>query len=344
MAAEVDLAAPGPPPPPVAPVAAGHASAIELDFDARSYTPIEPAAARAAMTAGRFVWLDVDSTHASEARAQIAALGVLSEQVVDELFSGDPGTQVARYDDYLHMMVACCRLDDDGALQLERLDAVIGPNFFLTVHAGDRPVVDAMRRECRGDFLRFAKTPSFLVYELWDHLTEHYVKVQKRLEVRVEHLQAALFRDVDDAVFLRVAEVGASLLQFRSVLLPARTVLAELATRRSLFISEATQGFLGNMAGTIERVLQDLLVDRDSLTQSLHLHMSLITHRTNRAMNKLTVLSTIFLPLSFVCGVYGMNFEVLPELHWHYGYLFFWVLTITVATTVLLAARRTRLL
>ena len=86
------------------------------------------------------------------------------------------------------------------------------------------------------------------------------------------------------------------------------------------------------------------MVDRDILAQSLDLHMSMVTHRTNRVMNKLTIISAIFLPLTFLCGVYGMNFDRFPELHWRYGYEFFWGLTATIVTVLVFLLRRNRML
>ncbi len=161
----------------------------------------------------------------------------------------------------------------------------MGERFLLTVHKGAATFMDATRRAYKADFYRFAKSPSFLLYELWDHLIENYLSVQKRFEERVERLQAELIGQVDDDVFAQVSEIGADLLHFRKILLPARSVLTDLSTRKSLFISEATQPFLANMVGTVERVLQDLLVDRDILSESLNLYMSMVSHRTNRVMN-----------------------------------------------------------
>ena len=108
--------------------------------------------------------------------------------------------------------------------------------------------------------------------------------------------------------------------------------------------SEATQPYLANMAGTVERVLQDVLVDRDILSDSLNNYMSMVAHRTNRVMSRLTVVSMIFLPLSFLCGVYGMNFEVMPELKWQFGYAGFWGMALLIATSLLVFMRRAKVL
>jgi magnesium transporter len=165
------------------------------------------------------------------------------------------------------------------------------------------------------------------------------------MEERVEALQNELRGErVDDRVFARISELGADLLHFRKILLPARAVLTDLATRKSLFVSEATQHFLANIVGTVEHVLQDLLVDREILSESLNLYMSIVSHRTNQVMKRLTVVSVIFLPLTFLCGVYGMNFEILPELGWHYGYLYFWMVVVAVVVGLLSLMRRARIL
>ena len=147
----------------------------------------------------------------------------------------------------------------------------------------------------------------------------------------------------DDRVFARVSALGAALLNFRKVVLPARGVLSDLATRRSLFLSETTQHLLGNLVSSAERVLQDLLVDRDILSESLNLYMSLVSHRTNQVMKRLTVVSVIFLPLTFLCGVYGMNFEHLPELKWQYGYPLFWFAVALIVGGIVWFSRRARL-
>ena len=229
--------------------------------------------------------------------------------------------------------------------ELERADVIIGEHFLFTVHRGDVVFLESTRREYHSDFVRFARSPSFLLYELWDHLLENYLSVQKRVEERVEALQNELRQDeVEDSIFGQISDLGADLLNFRKILLPARAVLTDLSSRKSIYVSEATQPFLANMVGTVEHVLQDLIVDRDILRDSLDLHMSLVGHRTNEVMKRLTVVSVVFLPLTFLVGVYGMNFEVLPELKWRYGYAFFWALVLAVVVGLTWVLRRKRML
>lgn len=153
-------------------------------------------------------------------------------------------------------------------LDLERLDVIISAQSMVTLHRADIGFLRAVKREYLTDFVRHAASPSFLLYELWDHLLDNFVAVQKALEDRVVGIQRALAGNPDESIFRDSSELASQLLQYRKVVLPARTVLTDLSLRKSAFVSEASQAFLSNMAGTVERILQDILVDRDILSDS----------------------------------------------------------------------------
>lgn len=314
-----------------------------FDFGAKTIHDCSLDELRGAVVANRYAWIDINYTDPAAARALLQGRGIVGEEVLEAALSRDAATQLARYDDCLHLALTGCRLQGDS-FTLERVDAIVTEAYLLTIHSGPVVFLDAVRKHHRADFVRFAKSPSFLLYELWDHLVENYIGVQKRFEERVERLQRGLGGEVTDATFSQVSELAADLLHLRKVVLPARGVLSELATRRSLFVSESTQGFLANMVGTIERVLQDLLVARDILSGSLNLYLSRVSHQTNMVMTRLTVVSIIFLPLSFLCGVYGMNLKNIPETTWEHGYATFWLICFCIVASLLWFMRKNRLL
>jgi magnesium transporter len=177
-----------------------------------------------------------------------------------------------------------------------------------------------------------------------DALIDSFEPVSKELDAAVEAMQLRLQVSFDETVFDEFAKLGADLLHLRKILAPTRNVLDELATRKSRFVPEGTQPYLGGMVPRVERILQDVMVDREILSESLNLHMAIGDHKLNKVMQKLTVVSSVFLPLTFICGVYGMNFEVLPEKDWQYGYLYFWILCGVITTFVLYLMKRIKLL
>lgn len=316
---------------------------VELDFKTKQHRKLSVGDVKASMESGKFVWIDVDIARSDEAIKLLTTLNLCAPEIVDDAMSREPATQIARYDDYIHLVLSGCRLSGHK-FDLERVDAMMGENYLLTLHKGAPVFLEAVRRSYINDFVRFAQSPSFLLYELWDHLVDNYLHVHKKFEDRVEQVQQMLIGDVKDSIFGEASELDADLLHLRKVVLPARAVLTDLSTRKSPFVSEATQPYLGNMVGTIERVLQDVLVDRDILAGSLNNYMSLVAHKTNQIMSKLTVVSIIFLPLTFLCGVYGMNFEVIPELKWQYGYIYFWSSVALLVLGLLWLMRRNKLL
>jgi magnesium transporter len=316
---------------------------VALDFANKREMAVAVDEIPAAMEAGNFVWIDVDATDRGQARQVLEGLHLVDEDVILAALREEAQTHYARYDHYLHVIVSGYH-PRGSELELQPISVVLGERFLLTVHRGTVDFLRAVRRDYHSDFVRFARSPSFLLYEIWDHLIENYLHTQKLMGERVEALQAELqAEEVPASVFARVSQLGSDLLHFRKVLLPARAVLADLSTRRSLFLSEATQRFLGNMVSTIDHLLQDMLVDRDILSESLNLHMSLVGHHTNQIMKKLTAVSVVFLPLTFLVGIYGMNFDVFPEVKWRFGYLYFWVLVAVIVFVILRIIRRARL-
>lgn len=309
--------------------------AVTFDFEKKHDRVVSLEEARSLAAAGRFVWIDILAVEEGEARRILGSFDLIDREVIDDILTREPATQHARFDRYLHGVVSACLVTAHG-FELERVDYVVSEHLYLTVHRTGVGFLNRVKRQYHADFVRFAKTPSFLLYEIWDQLLESYLQVQKLMEQRVEELALALSSGaVSDEIFARTASLGSDLLHFRKVVLPARMVLADLSTRRSHLLSEATQAFLGNMVGTVEHVLQDVLVDRDILSEALNLHMSLMGHRTNQVMRRLTIVSIVFLPLSFLAGVYGMNFRVLPELDWQYGYVYFWGIAILAVLGIL---------
>ena len=317
---------------------------IEFDFERKiersaGFERFGPAAEE-----GHYLWLDIDvAGDPAGARALLSELELIDPMLLADALESEPDTRVRRFDDYLFLALTGCRIRDDS-LVTERVSVVVAEFFLLTIHHGQVAFLDEMLRDYRGDFLRFAKGPAFLVYELLSQLTENFLVGQRHLASHVEKLQLALIGEINEEVFVRVATVGNDLLAFRKILVPARSMLTELAQRKSPFISEETRPFLSNMATTVECILADMLADRDILSGSLDLYMSMVGYRTNEVMKRLTAVSVIFMPLTFLCGIYGMNFEILPELKWEYGYALFWLVVLTIAGTLVFLLRRAKLL
>ncbi|HRX78762.1 MAG TPA: magnesium transporter CorA family protein [Pirellulaceae bacterium] len=315
-------------------------SVVEFDFETKQEREIPAHTTRSACDKGLHCWIDLDLTDQSAAEDLLRQLGV-NPVVIEEALGPAVDARHDVYEDCLHVGISATTLKD-GRVVTTHVSLILGERFIVTLRHGDVEFLSQIRRTYRRDFVEFAKTLSFLLYEFSDHLIDSYTKVQRQIESQVEEVQQRVFHDADERIFCHGATVTRELLSFRKLVLEAREVLHELAVRRSPFVSESTQPYLHNLVGTLERLSSDLAVEREILAESLNLYIGIVSQRTNELVRRLTLVSMIFLPLTFLCGVYGMNFDHLPELHWKWGYLGFWLLVGGIVTGLLVAMRRMR--
>ena len=318
---------------------------VEFDFDARRERTIPLEELGAACAQGRFCWVDIDCSAADERDAGASQVDAclksleVNDLARSEVLGPDREGRYDVYEDCLHFAVTEAKLAGQRLLT-SHVDVVLGARYMVTFRRHGADFVKQMRRTYREDFVKFARSPGFLLYEIGDHLVEMYRRTLRGFQESVEQVQLRLFTDVDDEIFRHVADLTQDILVFRKVVLASRELMHELATRRSPFVSESTQPFLENMAGTLERLGGDLTTEREVLNETLNLYMGMVSHRTNKVVNRLTIISAIFLPLSFLCGVYGVNLKGVPEFEWEFGYVFFWCLCVVIAGTLLLVMRR----
>ncbi len=317
------------------------AFAVEFDFTVKVDRALPVEQAIESVRAGRFCWFDIDATaDAPAALSLLKSLGV-NDLAIEEAVGPDVDGRHDVYDDCLHVAVTSGRFEGES-FRDSHVDILIGEAYLVTLRRGTVPFIEQIRRHYRQDFLKFAKTPSFMVFEIWDTLIESYRKSIRAVGQLVQSIHGEIFGDVDDTIFNRAASITRDLLAFRKIMLAAREVLNEMATRNSPFITSGSQPFLTRLADTLDRLCSDLAVEREILAETLNLYMGIVSHRTNKVVNRLTVLSMIFLPLTFLCGVYGMNFTEIPEMTWKHGYAWFWFLALTITASLLFTMRRKR--
>jgi magnesium transporter len=314
-------------------------AAVEFDFTTRQDRVIPLDEVRAACERGLSCWVDLDIADRTAGSAALAALGVHPMAINQALEHPLPGRHDL-YDDCIHASITVLELAD-GRVREAHLQLVLLERLVITLHQGPLAVIDHVREGYQTFFRRFAQSLGFLLFDVSWRLIDGYRTAIRHLEGQVERVQSGVFTSVDDRIINDVAELTFELIVVRKTVLSTREVLDELATRRSTAVSPTTQPYLENMVGTLERLAADLSVEREILAETLSLHLGIVSHRTNRVINRLTILSAFFLPLTFLCGIYGMNLK-LPEFEWDYGYLYFWGLAACVVAGLLVLMKTMR--
>jgi len=204
--------------------------AKELCFDSKTEREIEATEIYSSMASGKFVWLDIDVEDFEQAMDSLRSLDLITEETLEDAAERNPTTQYNRYEKHLNIVVADVRFEGEEFVS-NRVDIIVAENYIITLRQGKVMFLKGVRESFSEDFQLHARSPSFLLYEFWDHLIDYYIRVQNEFENRVEKIQKKLFQTVGDEVFTDVSELGSDLLEFRKLLLPARSVLSELSNR-----------------------------------------------------------------------------------------------------------------
>lgn len=314
-------------------------TAVSFDFSNKISRNINYDEIRSECEKGMFCWIKAEPED-MEKVATILREQNVSVAAINEIKSGE--NKEGRYNVFprcLHFSFTEARLEND-LISTSCVDVTVTEKCFITIDYSSARLLELMDSTYEEDFLMFSQSPGFLFYELGDHLLEVYHQTLRSVTSETEKIQKELFGRVDDAIFFHVSSITSDLLRLRRIVLASRDVMHELGTRKSSFVSESTQPFLLKMAERLERLGEDISEERDALNEMLHLYMGMVSHRTNKVVNRLTAISTIFLPLAFLCGVYGMNFQFMPELGWKYSYPIFWSVAISIAGGIILVMKK----
>ncbi len=311
---------------------------VAFDFAQKLEKSISPAEVPQALAAGLYCWADVEGERVADLPPLLASLGFPVHQTSELLQPGRPDTFDV-FPDCLHFTLREAHLAN-GCIDIRPLDFLLNKHGLLIFHPRPAELITHIRQTYQEDFHAFSQSPGFLLYEVTDHLIAGYRQTLLGFSEAVAQIQLKLFGEVDDAIFKQVAALTRDILTFRRILLAAREIINELTSRRSPFVSETSKPTLEIMAVTLERLANDLTTERDVLAETLNLYMGMVGHRTSKLLKRLTMISIIFLPLTFLCGVYGMNFEHMPEIHWKYAYAGFWLAVMSIIATLLLIMRR----
>ncbi len=316
--------------------------ALALDFDGKTLQEVELANMAKLLADKKPLWLDLDAASTPVAMEVVRKhlpnqewlLPIVGLPPSDAIFELTP--------QYLRLAGWAC-WPASRNLAEGWFDIIVSHNFVLTIDRSNAPFMHHVRSSFQHDFETYAQSPSFLLYEILDAVFEGYREVVAHFEKRVARVQASLLRGTKEDTFEEVSTLQLELVRVRRHLAPLREALSRLSRRKSEHVSEATRPYLSSFSDSIDRIMADLSEYRNLLLDSLNLYMSIVGNRTNQIINRLTVISFIFLPLSFICGIYGMNFKM-PEYGWASGYTYFWMVTISWVLVCVIVMRRLRIL
>jgi len=276
----------------------------------------------------RKVWVDVQGVGDAEIVRQIGELFGFHPLALEDVLNVHQRPKVDDYGDHVYCVL---RMPEQRVpLRLEQMSVFFGKDFVVTFQEDPGDPLDPVRERLRAGRGKARSSGSdYLAYAILDAIVDHYFPVLEGFADRIDQLEEQVLGQGHDEVIGALQEIRRELLLLRRAVWPLREMIGSLSREEfSDLVSEATRPYLRDCQDHTAQLMDVLDNCRDLSTTLMDAYLSTVALRTNEVMRVLTIISTIFIPLTFIVGVYGMNFDAeasplnMPELHWYYGYPF----------------------
>jgi magnesium transporter len=281
-------------------------------------------------------WLNVDGLHEVEILQGIGECFGLHPLVLEDILNTGQRPKLDDTGDYIYIVLQALSSDQVGAVQSEQISIIVGPNFVVSFQEGSVDNFAEIRRRLRAGRNRLrSQGADYLAYTLMDKVVDEYFSVVEAMGDQVEELQDQLIARPTNEILLGVHRMKREMIILRRAIWPLREVAGALGRAESSLIQPSTHIYLRDVYDHIIQVIDTAETLRDILSEMVDIYLSSVSNRLNQVMKVLTIIATVFMPLTFLAGVYGMNFKHMPELEWLWSYPILWLLMMAIAVSML---------
>ncbi len=294
--------------------------------------------------AGAVVWVDVEGVHDVELIRAIGEKHSFHPLVLEDIVNTVQRPKIEDYDEYLFIVLKMLHPTEEGDFSSEQLSIILGPDYLFTFQEGIKgDAFDSVRDRIRGGKGKIRSMGAdYLAYSLIDAIVDGYFSILEGFGERIVDVEEELALAPDQMSLHRINGMKKEIIYLRKTVWPLREAISFLERGDSHLLQDATRIYFRDVYDHTVQVIDTVETYRDLLSGMLDLYLSSISNRTNEVMKFLTVIGTIFMPLTFLVGVYGMNFKYLPELEWKSGYFILWGMMVTMALLMVAYFRKKR--
>lgn len=289
-------------------------------------------------------WINVEGLQNVELIRQFGDCYGLHPLILEDIVNTSQRPKLEDYGDHIFLVARMISFHTERGIETEQVAMILGPGYLLSFQEGiNGDPFEPVRERIRNGRGRIRNLGSdYLAHALMDAIVDGYFTVLERMGEFVEDLEEELARGPTQRILARIIGLKREIIFMRKSVWPLREVTAALERGESTLISQASRLYFRDTYDHSIQVIDGVETFRDLLSGMLELYLSSIGNRANEVMKFLTVIGTIFLPLTFLVGVYGMNFRHMPELEWHYGYHLLWALMLALSAGMVLYFKRKR--
>lgn len=287
-------------------------------------------------------WIDVSGIHQLDVIEAFGKRFNLHPLLLEDIVNTEQRPKVDEYDSYWYVVVKMLYAGDRAkGFLVEQVSFIVGSNFILSFQENGRDVFEPVRERLRSGKGRIRQAGAdYLLYSLVDAIVDEYFGVLEAMGERLDALQDAVVANPQPATLHDIHLLRRELLVLRRVVWPLREAVGKVERSESPLIRASTKVFFRDVYDHVIQTIDTIETLREMITGVLDIYLSSTTYRLNEVIKVLTIIATIFMPLTFIVGVYGMNFEFMPELHSKWGYPLVLLGMAAVATGMLVFFKR----
>jgi magnesium transporter len=267
-------------------------------------------------------WINVDEMHEPGLMETFGKVLGFHPLMLEDILNTDQRPKIEDHGGYLYIVLKMLEWKPEaGEIDIEQLSLVVGPNFVISFQERAGDFFDPLRARIREAVGRARKLGAdFLAYSLLDLVIDHYFIVLDRLGERIEQCEDEVMTRASPATLQTIHDLKRELIFVRKAVWPMKDVIASLRHLDTPLIAKSTGIFLRDLQDHIVQVIEGLDTFQNLVSDTLDTYLSTVSNRTNTVMKVLAVFSAVFMPLTFITGIFGMNFRDMPPLEWSWGF------------------------
>jgi magnesium transporter len=301
-----------------------HVSVSIIDYDERHFHEREKAAFDECLILKDkpgVTWIKIVGVHEVANLEKLGECYNLHPLVLEDILNTDQRPKVEDFDDYLYIVLRTINYVADDQLSSEQVSLILGSNFLISFQEGNGVLFSPILERLRASKGRIRKSGAdYLAYALMDLIVDNYFVILEKFGEAIEYLEEEVVKQPTTETLQDIHQYKYDMIMLRKSVWPLREVIARLERRESDLLQEATGIYFKDVYDHTIVAIDNIETYRDILSGMLDIYLSSISNRLNGIMKVLTVIATIFMPLTFLAGVWGMNFKHMPELDKVWGY------------------------
>jgi magnesium transporter len=283
----------------------------------------------------RVNWINLDGLSNRPLVEKLQAHFCLNALVVDDILN-DQRPKAEEFEDYLFVTLKMLYKIDGPSIDYEQISFVLGSNYLISFQEKEGDLFGSFRERIRQDQGRVRKKQAdYLLYRLIDIIVENYYNVLDNIGEQIELIEQKVRIDPSESSFRKIQQTKKELIYLHKALYPLRDAVGKLVKDESTFIKEENIRYYSDVYDHIIHLIDSLDTYRDLTSSLVDMYLNAQNTKLNEVIRVLTIISTIFMPLTFIVGVYGMNFEYFPELEWRFGYGMVWAVMLAIALAMI---------